>query len=186
MVSDETTPNKKSMDERGSNDKTMMQPPRSKEGKRKLTTTGKKNAAPTVGVAADVNRKRRKIRSIDSSSSNRTPKGGVSLQQQHRPRCSKQGCTNQVQQGGLCIRHGAKVKMCTASGCTKLAQQGGLCIKHGASVKLCSWGDCGKLAQRGGVCYSHGAKARKCSSEGCMNNAKRRGLCKRHGAYRDP
>ena len=39
----------------------------------------------------------------------------------HRTLCSKDGCTNQVVKGGVCIRHGAKVKLCSSEGCTNQA-----------------------------------------------------------------
>ena len=34
-------------------------------------------------------------------------------------RCSRDGCGRQVQQGGVCIRHGAKVRRCSQDGCGK-------------------------------------------------------------------
>jgi len=50
----------------------------------------------------------------------------------YQNKCSSDGCTNQVQNGGVCRRHGAKVKRCSSVGCTKQAQKGGVCIRHGA------------------------------------------------------
>jgi hypothetical protein len=47
--------------------------------------------------------------------------------------CSAEGCTNQVQNGGVCMKHGAKVKLCSAEGCTSRAQGGGVYKKHGAT-----------------------------------------------------
>jgi len=51
--------------------------------------------------------------------------------------CLTDGCTNKVQQGGVCrIRHGAKKDRykCSADGCTNGAVNGGVCIRHGAKV----------------------------------------------------
>ena len=51
--------------------------------------------------------------------------------------CKHKGCTNQVQVGGVCTRHGAVRKryICKHEGCTNQVQKGGVCIKHGAKVK---------------------------------------------------
>ena len=52
---------------------------------------------------------------------------------------SSEGCTNHAKVGGVHRkRTGAKVqcrKICSADGCTKQAQNGGKCIKHGAKMK---------------------------------------------------
>ncbi len=54
--------------------------------------------------------------------------------------CSKEGCSNQVINGGVCIKHGVKRKKCSFEGCTNQAvQQGGVCIRHGAKRKRCSF-----------------------------------------------
>jgi hypothetical protein len=48
------------------------------------------------------------------------------------------GCTNQVVQGGVCRRHGAKTKqkLCIfEGGCTNLAVREGVCKRHGANKK---------------------------------------------------
>ncbi len=77
-------------------------------------------------------------------------------------RCSSEGCTNQAQKGGVCIKHGAKVvyKRCSSDGCTNLALKGGVCVKHGAKFerKLCSSDRCTNQAQKGGVCIKLGQK----------------------------
>ena len=52
----------------------------------------------------------------------------------HRKICSADGCTKCVQRGGVCFRHGAKVKRCSHEGCANQAQKRGLCIRHGAKV----------------------------------------------------
>ncbi len=86
-----------------------------------------------------------------------------------RKYCSQDGCGNLVQQGGVCIKHGAivvKHKYCSQDGCGNQAQQGGVCIKHGARVKRNSQDGCGNLPRQGGVCVKHGARKRKyCSVE---------------------
>jgi len=56
--------------------------------------------------------------------------------------CSSEGCTNQVVNGGVCMRHGARVKRCSREGCTNVAVQGGVCNRHGAKVKRCSSEGC--------------------------------------------
>eukprot|EP00984_Skeletonema_dohrnii_P029618 scaffold20375_cov90-Skeletonema_dohrnii-CCMP3373.AAC.2 len=58
---------------------------------------------------------------------------------------------------------------CSAEGCKKAAQQGGVCVRHGAKVKRCSYEGCTNQVRRGGVCYRHGTKI-LCSSEGCTNH----------------
>ena len=106
------------------------------------------------------------------------------------------GCTNLVVQGGVCLTHGAKVRLCSHidpdSGaiCTKQAKKGGVCITHGAEVKRCTYaGGCNNHAIRDGVCITHGAGAKlkprkKCTTPGCPNNAKRGGVCITHGAMK--
>ena len=58
--------------------------------------------------------------------------------------CSADGCTNQVVNGGVCIKHGAKVKRCSKEGCTNYAINGGVCRRHGAKLKRCSKEGCAK------------------------------------------
>jgi hypothetical protein len=96
--------------------------------------------------------------------------------------CSVRGCKNQAQIGGVCMRHGAKVKLCSVRGCKNQAKKKGLCVKHGAKVKLCSVGGCKNQARDGGVCMRHGAKVKLCSVGGCKNQARDGGVCMRHGA----
>jgi hypothetical protein len=93
---------------------------------------------------------------------------------------------NKVKRGGLCGRHGAKVKRCSSEGCTNHAMKGGVCVRHGVKVKKrCNSEGCTNQAYIGGVCVRHGAKVKQCSGEGCTNAAKRGGVCYRHGAYRN-
>eukprot|EP00984_Skeletonema_dohrnii_P037274 scaffold39167_cov155-Skeletonema_dohrnii-CCMP3373.AAC.2 len=108
--------------------------------------------------------------------------------------CSSEGCPNQVVNGGVCNRHGAKVKLCSKEGCTNKAKKGGVCIKHGAKIirKRCSREGCTNQVMQGGVCTKHGAKRlcyrhgtkrkERCSGEGCTNQALKGGVCWRHGA----
>jgi len=74
--------------------------------------------------------------------------------------CRVEGCTKQVQKGGVCITHGAQLKRCSSEGCPNRAVKGGVCKRHGAVVerKRCSAEDCTSLAQKGGMCHRHGAK----------------------------
>mmetsp|Transcript_36232 Transcript_36232/g.66560 ORF Transcript_36232/g.66560 Transcript_36232/m.66560 type:complete len:192 (+) Transcript_36232:188-763(+) len=111
--------------------------------------------------------------------------------------CSVPDCTKQVQQGGVCCRHGAKTTRasCSHEGCTNVAKRGGLCRKHGAfKLETCTREGCKRVAKQGKFCDSHdteGSKAtigsskrvreRKiCSHEGCSNKAERGGVCSRH------
>ena len=52
-------------------------------------------------------------------------------------------------------------KYCSQDGCDKQVLQGGVCVRHGAIVKLCSQGGCGNIVIQGGVCVQHGARKRK-------------------------
>jgi hypothetical protein len=49
-----------------------------------------------------------------------------------RKYCSQNGCDNQIVQGGVCVKHGARVKRCNQNGCDNQVLQGGVCVKHGA------------------------------------------------------
>ena len=46
--------------------------------------------------------------------------------------CNQEGCSKQVVQGGVCKKHGARVKPCSREGCGKQVVQGGVCVEHGA------------------------------------------------------
>jgi hypothetical protein len=110
------------------------------------------------------------------------PRKKVTKKKYVRYECSADGCTNQVRSGGVCVRHGAKVKLCSSEGCPNRARKGGVCIRHGATVILCSSAGCTNIVVKGGVCVRHGAKLKRCSSEGCTNNVVKGGVCVRHGA----
>jgi hypothetical protein len=51
------------------------------------------------------------------------------------------GCKNKAQKGGVCVTHGAEVKLCTFKGCNNQAKKGGVCITHGAKMILPVFGD---------------------------------------------
>ena len=83
---------------------------------------------------------------------------------------------------------GAKViyPLCSHEGCTKYAQVGGVCMRHGEKIKklyTCSHEGCNKYERKGGVCIRHGAKQKQktCSHEGCTNNEIYGGVCWMHG-----
>ena len=108
-----------------------------------------------------------------------------------RGKCTHPTCTNDVVQGEVCFKHGAKVKAtkkCTHPTCTNDAVQGGVCIRHGAkrkATKKCTHPTCTRNAVQGGVCFRHGAKKRKrakCTHPTCTRNAVQGGVCVRHGA----
>eukprot|EP00985_Skeletonema_marinoi_P005532 scaffold2406_cov80-Skeletonema_marinoi.AAC.1 len=128
------------------------------------------NNIPSVGD------KKRKEVSVSANNESGPPKKRV------YKRCSVDGCGNWRIEGGVCIRHGAKVKRCSVEECTNYVQKGGACIKHGAKVKLCSVDECTNYAKRGGVCVRHGAKKKLCSVDDCTNKVQKGGVCKRHGA----
>lgn len=102
--------------------------------------------------------------------------------------CSHEGCTNNAQTGGVCIKHGAKKKRyeCSYDGCTNQVQIGGVCKRHGAKRKkytyTCSHEGCTNHVVKGGVCRRHGAQAKLCKHEGCTNQAIIGGVCWSHGA----
>ena len=91
-------------------------------------------------------------------------------------RCiSHEGCTNQVQKEGVCIKHSTKVKLCSHEGCTDQAKLGGLCFQH---VYYCNHEGCIKVVvKKGGVCIEHGTKVKLNCNEGCNNNKKKGGVC---------
>ena len=98
--------------------------------------------------------------------------------------CSVEGCTNQIQSGtNVCIRHGAPwtKKQCSVKECTRQAINGGVCRRHGAKLKLCDRDGCSKRAKLGGFCFDHSNVKRCTHYSGCCNEAKSFGLCARHG-----
>ena len=113
--------------------------------------------------------------------------GGPAGRPEKRARriCSREGCNNQLQNNGVCFRHGAKKihKKCSHEGCPNIAMKGGVCWSHGAKRKKCSHEGCLKSAVKGGMCWGHGERA-TCSHEGCSNLAQKGGVCCSHGAKR--
>ena len=118
---------------------------------------------------------KRKLHSSSSSSS------AVEKPARKRRTCPVQGCTNQVVNDGVCIKHGANVKQCSIDGCTKNSLKGGVCWKHGANEQ-CGIAGCTNKVRNRGVCIKHGAKVQQCSIQGCPNQVKNRGVCVMHGA----
>ena len=84
--------------------------------------------------------------------------------------CSIKGCTNRSTVGGVCIKHGAKVKRCSHDGCNNIAQKRGLCRRHGAA------------SERGGVQGQEKTTREKCSLLLCTSAAVEGGVCLRHRA----
>ena len=115
--------------------------------------------------------------------SNNAQKGGVCVRHgATKPRCKIEGCSNQAINGGVCIRHGATTPRCKIEGCSNNARKRGVCARHGASMSKCQVGGCSNIAKKRGVCIRHGASVKQCSIGGCYNNAQKGGVCKRHGA----
>jgi len=99
-------------------------------------------------------------------------------------RCSYPGCKTGARAGGVCLRHGAKVKRCSYPGCTHHISNNGVCRKHGAKIILCRYEGCTSQARtkKGGVCFRHSENIKRCSYEGCTSHIVNRGVCQRHGA----
>ena len=87
-------------------------------------------------------------------------KTSLPIKKQARRLCSVEGCTKQAKKGGICIRHGAKVRKCSHEGCTNNALKSGLCIRHGAKItrRTCKFQGCTNKVQCAGVCFRHGAR----------------------------
>jgi len=49
--------------------------------------------------------------------------------------CSYEGCANNVQNRGVCVRHGAKRRECRYEGCSNHAIRVGFCTRHGPKRK---------------------------------------------------
>ncbi|KAK1734877.1 hypothetical protein QTG54_014337 [Skeletonema marinoi] len=96
---------------------------------------GDNSFATTADRKIVAKRKRPRLRRDDDEGKEA---GKKAARKRYRYECSADGCTNAVKQGGVCIKHGAKVIRCNKEGCTNKAVKGGVCIRHGAKVKLCS------------------------------------------------
>ena len=150
------------------------------------TSTRKRSAA---NITATLVKKKYRYECTADGCTNRSYTGGVCKRHGAKVKiklCSSEGCTNHALKGGVCMKHGAMVKRCSSKGCTKNAQRGGVCVRHGAKVeyKRCSSENCTNHVVKGGVCVRHGAKVKLCSNVGCTSFAKRGGVCRRHGANR--
>jgi hypothetical protein len=97
-----------------------------------------------------------------------------------RRKCTMEGCSNRVVQGGLCIAHGARRKTCQHPGCSKNVKKAGLCSTHGPARKRCEHEGCSKVAVQGGRCIAHGAKKKLCKVRDCTKQAILSGMCKKH------
>ena len=113
-------------------------------------------------------------------------RGGMCRKHGVKRICSAEGCWRQVQQGGVCIFHGAVVnrKECEMEGCTTAANQYGFCGKHGGYTR-CRESGCEKRALKGGWCLAHGGVSytKPCLMEGCATLAHVFGYCCKHGGY---
>jgi len=135
-------------------------------------------------VIVDINRsqkrKRKPEENNDVSTSTTEP---TTVKKRFKHKCTHEGCTKKVINGGVCIKHGAKRWVCSHEGCTNWIVNGRVCIKHGASHPRCSVEGCSNQVINGGVCLKHGAKRLICKHEGCksyaINGFK---VCTRHGA----
>jgi len=96
-------------------------------------------------------------RKLDVPKANKTI---LPIKKQVRRLCSVEGCTKQAKKGGICIKHGAKVRKCSHEGCTNNALKSGLCIRHGAKItrRTCKFQGCTNKVQCAGVCFRHGAR----------------------------
>eukprot|EP00985_Skeletonema_marinoi_P004674 scaffold2027_cov148-Skeletonema_marinoi.AAC.3 len=111
---------------------TRKRPPVNSHGKESLPRQQREDVSKrTRGFSADDDRPSKKL-----------------AKKKHRYECSAEGCTNKVVRGGLCVRHGAKVKRCISEGCTNQVIKRGVCMRHGATLKI-----------------------KRCSNEGCTNQA---------------
>ena len=100
-----------------------------------------------------------------------------------RRKCTIDGCTNRVVQGGVCVAHGARRKICHHPGCDKAVKLAGFCSAHGPARRKCDAEGCTRVAVQGGKCLSHGARRRVCKypgEGGCNKNAIIGGMCKKH------
>ena len=67
--------------------------------------------------------------------------------QKKRTTCIHEGCTNRAVNGGVCIRHGAKVKTCKHEGCTNQRKQRGFCTRH-YNLSIGRWNECKMLRRQ--------------------------------------
>eukprot|EP00986_Skeletonema_menzelii_P010678 scaffold5299_cov73-Skeletonema_menzelii.AAC.1 len=129
--------------------------------------------SPIKKIPSAAGKKRKQVVSKSANDGSGPPK------KKYKYYCSADGCTNKVVQGGVCVRHGAKVKRCSSEGCTNRAQNGGVCKRHGAKLKRCSSEGCDAFVRLSGeVCSAHSEKG--CHFEGCSIIGIYNGLCVSH------
>mmetsp|Transcript_27220 Transcript_27220/g.54485 ORF Transcript_27220/g.54485 Transcript_27220/m.54485 type:complete len:93 (+) Transcript_27220:62-340(+) len=77
--------------------------------------------------------------------------------------CSSDGFTNQVRNGGVCVRHGAKRKRWSNDGYTNSAEIRGVCMGQRANYAAVMDVQIKSIREE---CVRHGAKHKLCSSDG--------------------
>lgn len=94
--------------------------------------------------------------------------------------CKIENCTNNVQNNGLCCKHGAEKRYCKVENCKNMERKNNLCIKHGAITPKCTINECNNKRIKNGLCFQHGAE--KCKIEDCKNNSTdNSSFCLSHG-----
>ena len=81
-----------------------------------LPTNAKRSASEDDEISQEERRTKCKIALEEQEHDGPTRRSGRQL-------CSVAECTNKVYKGGVCRRHGAKVKRCNHEGCTNQAQK---------------------------------------------------------------
>jgi len=132
--------------------------------KKQATTAATIEAATTTDVADDGTCTQLREYDVDDWRDNDQMEGhDETVDMAFHKSCSSEGCTNIARTGGVCVKHGAKVKLCSSEGCTNIVVKRGVCIRHGATLTR-----------------------KECSSEGCTNQVRNGGVCERHGSSRTP
>ena len=141
-------------------------------------------------VIANTNRTNKRKRPSEESSVDQQSKFDikttVTVRKKYKYDCIQEGCTNQVQNRGLCFKHGAEVTLCSHEGCSNKVMNSGVCYKHGAKRLICKHEGCNNIVKNRGVCVKHGAKRLICKHEGCKNRRVNGGVCVKHGAIVKP
>ena len=100
---------------------------------------------PEVVIDMMASKKQKHDQSIQEGDGDDIKKHARDHAREHAHSCRHKGCTNYVVNKGVCIGHGAKVKICKVEGCTTQAVRGGICVRHGAQVRIsCSHEGCTK------------------------------------------
>ena len=81
---------------------------------------------------------------------------------------SHEGCTNKLQKGGACIRHGIKTRKCNQEGCTDRPTNTGV-----GELKIPKYSKegCTNIVVNGGICIRYEVKHKECSYKGCTSYA---------------